>query len=305
VIDSAALASRTLAKRRAAEPRVRGCVDASTVEAFQRDGAVCIRQLLTAEEMSILRDGIDANLAHPSPRAKVASAADDPGLFIEDFCCWPDNSNYQRTIFETPLAQTAALLMRSTTSRLYHDHMLTKEGGTRQATPWHQDQPYYNVEGFQNCSMWIAVDPVARHSTLEFVAGSHRGPWLMPRSFMDKAAKWFPEGSLADLPNVDAQRDQHRILGWELAPGDVVCFHMLALHAAAGVDIGRRRRVFSLRFLGDDMRHAPRRWTTSPEFPGLAEQLAPGAPMDHALFPLLWEISPSPPRGRERGEGAT
>jgi hypothetical protein len=35
------------------------------------------------------------------------------------------------------------------------------------------------------------------------------------------------------------------------------------------------------------MRHAPRRWKTSPDFPGLAEQLAAGAPMDHALFPLL------------------
>jgi ectoine hydroxylase-related dioxygenase (phytanoyl-CoA dioxygenase family) len=289
MIDSAALAKRTLALRQAAAPRVRECVDEPTVATYQTDGAVCIRGLLSAAQVDVLREGIDANLARPSPRAKVASAADDPGRFIEDFCCWQESPHYQRAIFETPLAQTAALLMRSRTARLYHDHMLTKEPGTRQPTPWHQDQPYYNVEGFQNCSMWIPVDPVARHSTLEFVAGSHRGPWLMPRSFMDKQAKWFPEGSLADLPDVDAHREQMRILGWELAPGDVVCFHMLALHAAAGVDAGRRRRVFSLRFLGDDARHAPRRWVTSPEFPGLAEQLPAGAPMDHPLFPLLWE----------------
>ncbi|MEQ1804135.1 MAG: phytanoyl-CoA dioxygenase family protein [Burkholderiaceae bacterium] len=289
MIDSAALAARTLALRQGASARVRERVDETSVNAYQVDGAVCIRGLLSADEVAILRAGIDANLAQPSPRAKVASQADDPGLFIEDFCCWQDNPHYQRIIFETPLAQTAARLMQSTTARLYHDHMLTKEAGTRQPTPWHQDQPYYNVEGLQNCSMWIPVDPVARHSTLEFVAGSHRGPWLMPRSFMDKQAKWFPEGSLADLPDVDAQRDRHRILGWELAPGDVVCFHMLALHAAAGVDAGRRRRVFSLRLLGDDVRHAPRRWITSPEFAGLPEELAAGAPMHHPLFPLLWE----------------
>ncbi len=304
MIDGTALAKRTLALRQAASARVLERVDAQTIEAYQTDGAVCIRGLLSAAEVEILREGIDANLAAPSPRAKVASLGDDPGLFIEDFCCWPDNPHYQRAIFETPLAQTAAHLMRSRSARLYHDHMLTKEPGTRQPTPWHQDQPYYNVEGFQNCSMWIPVDPVARHSTLEFVAGSHRGPWLMPRSFMDKQAKWFPEGSLADLPDVDAQRGQTRILGWELAPGDVVCFHMLALHAAAGVDAGQRRRVFSLRFLGDDVRHAPRRWVTSPEFPGLAEQLPAGAPMDHALFPLLWDdpraLTPSPQPAGER-----
>jgi ectoine hydroxylase-related dioxygenase (phytanoyl-CoA dioxygenase family) len=305
MIDSAALALKTLPRRRAESARVRGLVTDATVAAYQADGAVCVRGLLSPAQVEILREGIDANLARPSPRAKVASLAGDPGLFIEDFCCWQENPHYQRAIFESPLAQTAALLMQSRSARLYHDHMLTKEPGTRQKTPWHQDQPYYNVEGFQNCSMWIPVDPVARHSTLEFVAGSHRGPWLMPRSFMDKQAKWFPEGSLANLPDVDAERESHRVLGWQLEPGDVVCFHMLALHAAAGVDAGRRRRVFSLRFLGDDARHAPRRWVTSPEFPGLAEQLPAGAAMDHALFPLLWDESsaatPAPPLAAESG----
>jgi ectoine hydroxylase-related dioxygenase (phytanoyl-CoA dioxygenase family) len=167
--------------------------------------------------------------------------------------------------------------------------MLTKEPGTRAPTPWHQDQPYYNVEGTLNCSLWIPVDPVRRHSTLEFVAGSHRGPWLMPRSFMDHQAKWFPEGSLADLPDIEGTRAHQPILGWALEPGDVVCFHMLALHAAGGVDGDRRRRVFSVRFLGDDMRHAPRQWLTSPDFPGLAEELPADAPMDHPLFPVLWK----------------
>ena len=179
--------------------------------------------------------------------------------------------------------------MQSRTVRLYHDHMLTKEPGTRQRTPWHQDQPYYNVEGRQNISFWIAVDPVRRHSTLEFVAGSHRGPWLMPRSFMDQQARWFPEGSLQDLPDIEAARERFPIIGWAVEPGDVIAFHMLSLHASAGVDGDTRRRVFSVRMLGDDATHAPRAWVTSPPFPGLAERLPAGAPMhDDALFPLLW-----------------
>ena len=174
---------------------------------------------------------------------------------------------------------------------LYHDHMLTKEPGTRQATPWHQDQPYYYVDGTQNVSFWIPVDPVRRHSTLDFVAGTHKGPWLMPRTFMGREARWFPAGSLAELPDIDADIDTERarwpILGWALEPGDVVAFHMLALHASAGVDGDVRRRVFSARYLGDDIRHAPRRWKTSPEFPGLADKLPAGASMANARFPLL------------------
>jgi ectoine hydroxylase-related dioxygenase (phytanoyl-CoA dioxygenase family) len=66
--------------------------------------------------------------------------------------------------------------MGSTQVRFFHDHVLVKERGTVQRTPWHQDIPYYNVEGRQNVSMWIPVDPVPRGVTLEFVVGSHLGP---------------------------------------------------------------------------------------------------------------------------------
>src|SRR5579863_965317 len=205
----------------------------SEIADFQRDGAVCLRQLIRPVEIELLRRGIDANLATPSCRAKVASRPEDPGSFIEDFCTWQENEAYRQFIFHTGIGAAAALLMRSGTARLYHDHMLTKESGTRQRTPWHQDQPYYNIDGRQNCSFWIPVDPVSRAATLELVAGSHTGPWYMPRSFMDAQAKWFPEGSLRDLPDIDSHPEQHRILGWELEAGDAVCFHMLTLHAAA------------------------------------------------------------------------
>ena len=48
----------------------------------------------------------------------------------------------------------------------------------------------------------------------------------------------------------------------------------------------------SIRFLGDDMVHAPRRWVTSPPFDGLDDELATGATLDHPLFPVLWERTP-------------
>ena len=204
-----------------------GLVDDAAVEAYQRDGAICLRGLLNAEELATLRAGIDANLAAPSPRAKVASRDDDPGLFIEDFCCWQENEHYRRFIHAAPLAPVAARLTGSRSVRLYHDHMLVKEPGTTKRTPWHQDQPYYNIEGRQTCSFWIPVDPIDRASTLEFVAGSHLGPWLMPRSFRDQQARWFPEGSLGELPDIEADRDRLPILGWALDPGDVVAFNML------------------------------------------------------------------------------
>lgn len=255
---------------------------------FWADGAVCVRGAFSAEQIELARRAIEANLADLSPFAKRASTTDD-GAFIEDFCSWQRIPELEHFIRTTPVAEIAAeLLATSDTVRLYHDHVLVKEPGTRQRTPWHQDLPYYNVAGRLNVSMWIPVDPVPRESTLEFVRGSHRGPWYMPRTFLDGQAKWFPEGSLAELPDVDADPERFPVIGWELEPGDAVCFHMLTLHAAGGVSGSRRRRVLSLRFLGDDMVHAVRPWVTSPPFPGLADELADGAALDHPLFPVLW-----------------
>ena len=108
-------------------------LDETLVEAFQADGAVVLRGLLGAGELELLEKGIDENLARPSPRAKVASTPDDPGFFVEDFCCWQENEAYRRVIFESALGEVGARLMRSTTARLFHDHMLTKEPGTRRA----------------------------------------------------------------------------------------------------------------------------------------------------------------------------
>jgi len=257
---------------------------------FWRDGAVCVRGAFAPEQVELARDAIDAVLADLSPFAKRASAADD-GAFVEDFCNWQRIPAMEAFIRTSPAAAIAGELMGATRVRLYHDHVLVKEPGTRQRTPWHQDIPYYDVDGRQNISMWCPVDPVSRASTLELVAGTHLGPWYMPRSFLDGQAKWFPDGSLAELPDIAGDPDRFRIIGWELEPGDAVFFHMLTLHGSAGVEGPNRRRVLSVRFLGDDMVHAPRQWVTSPPFPGLEDELPAGAPLDHPLFPVLWEAA--------------
>jgi ectoine hydroxylase-related dioxygenase (phytanoyl-CoA dioxygenase family) len=264
-----------------------GVVDAGTVEAFRRDGAVVVRGLFTSDEVATVERGIERNLAEPGPMFKVASLDDDPGSFVEDFCSWQRIDEFRTIAFESRAADVAGALMGSDVVRLFHDHVLVKEPGTRQETPWHQDQPYYNVEGVQNASMWMPVDPVAPESTLEFLAGSHAQGWLMPRTFMDNEAKWFPEGTLAELPDIENRREDFDILGWSLQPGDCVFFHMLTLHHAYGVPGSNRRRAFSLRFLGDDAVHAPRPWRTSPQFDGLDAELPAGSPMDHPLFPVL------------------
>ena len=261
------------------------------IETYRRDGCVVLRGVVSSHEVDLLRTGIDAVLGAPSPRAKVASSPDDPGKFVEDFCTWRDQPAFSDFLASTSLGRVAAQLTESSTIRLYHDHVLVKEARTRQRTPWHQDQPYYDVEGRQNVSFWIPVDPVGITTCLELVAGTHHGPWLMPRSFLTKEAKWFPEGSLTELPDIDADRASFDIRSWSLEPGDAIAFHMLTVHGAPGVDGAGRRRVFSLRVLGDDMVYAPREWVCSPDFSlvfGDDDTRRRGEPLSGPWFPQLY-----------------
>lgn len=270
------------------------------VAQFETDGAVCVRRAFADSQIGVIRGVVEDMLADPGPNGQTASRPGQPAFF-EDFCNWQRYPALLDVVTASGLAETCGRLMRSSTVRLYHDHVLVKEPGAQQRTPWHQDQPFYNVEGRQNVSAWIPVDPVSRDTTLEFVAGSHTGVWYLPTTFLDEQAKWFPAGSLAPVPPIDDERDRRRILGWALEPGDVVLFHMLTLHAAAGNSMTHPRRALSLRFLGDDAVHAPRPWTTSPPFPGLDDELAAGAPMAHPLFPVVWEAAgSSAPRASHR-----
>ena len=258
----------------------------SVAAAFRRDGACVVRRLLDDDEVAELREGVERNLAEPSERAIEGGGDAGSGRFFEDFRNWTRIAPYESVIRRSRIGAVAAALMGSPTVRLHHDHLLVKEPGTTIRTPWHQDQPFYNIDGSDTVSFWIPLDPVPRESTLEFVAGSHATrTWYMPRSFFDDRPLVFDEGTFEEVPDVEADRGAHTILGWELEPGDAVAFNMLTLHAAAGSR--NRRRAFSVRLVGDDVRLAARPHATSPTFPELEGMLRHGDELDHSLFPRL------------------
>ena len=95
-------------------------ISETDIENYAKDGAVLIKNLFTPDEVSDLREGIDANISHPSSRAKVASIESDPGWFFEDFCNWQENLAFQRIIFESDISEVAAKLMCSEQVRLFH-----------------------------------------------------------------------------------------------------------------------------------------------------------------------------------------
>ena len=255
-------------------------VTQADIATYQADGVVLVRGLF-ADHVDTLRAGVARNMDQPGPYASNNEKAGETGRFFDDYCNWQRIPEFREVIETSDVADVARKLMQSETVQLFHDHVLVKEPGTSMATPWHQDGPYYFVQGQQTVSFWSPLDPV-RAATLRCVAGSHRWPKdVVPTRWVSEAA--FFEGDYIPVPDPDAEG--MRIVEFEMEPGDAVAFHFRTLHGARGNHSAARRRAFSLRLVGDDARYVDRPGPTSPPFPG--HGMTAGQRLREDWFPLL------------------
>ena len=260
------------------------------VEAFRRDGVAVLRGVLSAEWIAALASGVEYNRTNPSPWSHWYTNPDESVGFWTDYVTWQRVPQYRAAVFDSGLAHVAARLLPSDTARFFHEHVLVKEPGASERTPWHHDQPYYSVDGDQNVSMWIGLDPVPVDRTIRFLAGSHRWDrWFIPRKFVDHTPYAAEIDRYELLPDIDAMiaadPDTHRVVSFDTEPGDVIVFHYRTLHDAPGNSSAERRRAVSLRWVGDDARWAERPWQVSPPFE--PDGLAVGDELHDDRFPLV------------------
>ncbi len=254
------------------------------IEDYRRDGAVLIPGLFK-DWVDTLRDGIARNISEPGPYAAENLKEGEAGRFFDDYCNWQRIPEFGEVIEKSKAAETAAALMHSKRVQVFHDHVLVKEPGTSKPTPWHQDAPYYFIEGEQTVSFWVPVDPVAEAS-LRLIAGSHKWPKpVLPTKWLDEANFYPNEDDYIAVPNPDGEPDKYRVLEWPMQPGDAVAFHYKTLHGARGNLSDSRRRAFSLRLVGDDARFITRPGKTSPPFPG--HGMTDGDRLREDWFPLI------------------
>ncbi len=269
----------------AAAPPPAAGLPPETVAAFRRDGVVMLPGLFDAAWLDELRDSVERVMAAPGPLSDNLVTDPRKGKFYGEHFLWPRHAGFRRVAFDSPLPPLAAALMGSARVTLAWDQVFVKEPHTAAESHWHQDQPYAWLDGQQNCSFWIALDTVTIDSgAVEFVVGSHLwGQWFEPKSFHPD--RQYAAGDYAPMPDFGALRDQHRIVHFDMAPGDVLAFHLSVIHYAGGNATDRRRRGVSIRYAGDDATYAVRkRGPKLPRDPGLR----PGDPLGGDLFPQVW-----------------
>lgn len=254
------------------------------IAAYRRDGVVCLRGVLPDFWLDKMGRAIDATIKSPPKLVRAFSRQDEGftgGIFL-----WKQEAPYHDFVYRSPVSRLAQQAMGSRRVNCFFDHLLVKEPGCELPTPWHQDLPYWPLKGTQICSIWAPFDPVTRENAgLEFIAGSQEWPQDFKPQTISKGAIDGELSELEDPPDVEGNRDQYNIVGWDMMPGDVLLFHGRILHGAgANTSPDIRRRSLATRWTGDDITWDPKPWKLRILW---EDGLAPGDAMGGSLFPQI------------------
>lgn len=259
-------------------------ISQTTIDDFERDGVILIKGLFK-DWIEVFRAGIERNMADPGPDHHEYISEGEQGGFFGDYCNWKRIPEFVDAINNSDAAMVAAQLMNSKSVQVFHEHVLVKEPGTGMATPWHQDSPYYFVDGTQNVSFWCPLDPV-KEAALRCVSGSHKWEKPVLPERWSSGDGFFPEtDEYMPVPDPDSDPDKYQVCEWEMEPGDVVAFNYKTLHGSRGNNAQTRRRAFSLRLMGDDARYITRSGPCSPPFPG--HGMSDGERLREDWFPVI------------------
>jgi ectoine hydroxylase-related dioxygenase (phytanoyl-CoA dioxygenase family) len=266
-------------------------ISGAQLEAFRRDGVICLRNVVDKEKIERLRAAVDRDIASPGPRYYGYAGADGKGGFHGNQDLWLHDADFADHCLHSALPRLAGALLEANEVRLYFDHLFVKEPGAASPTPWHNDQPYWPIAGRQVVSFWLALDPVTADSgAVEYVRGSHMWDrWFQPRGFSDSKTginSYTQNPDYEPVPDIDGARGDYDIVTFDMQPGDALAFHALTLHGAGGnATADRRRRGYAVRYVGDDVRYDPRPGTTALL---LDDALSPGTALDLPRFPVVW-----------------
>jgi|TARA_B100001105_G_scaffold148266_1_gene118890 ectoine hydroxylase-related dioxygenase (phytanoyl-CoA dioxygenase family) len=257
---------------------------AEQVNSYKQNGALVVRDIFKPW-INVLREGFEKVLKNPGPHARENINKNENGRFFEDYCNWHRIPEFLRFVKESPAAQIVAEATNSKSIQVFHDHIFVKDPDTNKPTPWHQDMPYYCVDGEDTGSYWIPLDEVSKENTLKIILGSHKWSKLVQPTKWSNDKPWYKnETDFMDMPDIESIENE--IMVPDLKLGDAILFNFKTVHGAPGNNTKNQRRAFSMRFIGDDVRYIDREGETSPPFAGI--NLKVGDTLRTDWFPVVW-----------------
>ena len=270
------------------------------VETYHRDGVLLLPGMFDKDWIELLNKGLDANIEAPTRRSRIWYKDTSGRSMFYDHTAWQGIEEYRKFIFNSPAAQICGQLMRSTTINFFFDSVFVRSTGTQFETPWHQDEPYWSVEGYDACSIWMPLGPVKRKNALSFVPGSHRLKTvfkqynfgdLNPVRKKNVDQVDFSDIAEQEFPDINADPKRFGVVSWDMQAGDCIAFNGRTMHGGSGkLDDDCELRVFTTKWVGDDVRIKFRDCGMDPDHSAdmIEKNLKPGDRPGTNLYPRIW-----------------
>jgi len=270
------------------------------IDTYHRDGVLLLQNMFDKDWIELLDKGLDVNIKTPTRRSRIWHKDTSGHSMFYDHTAWQGIDEYKKFIFNSPAAQICGRLTGSTAINFFFDSVFVRSTGTQFETPWHQDEPYWSVEGYDACSIWMPLVPVKRKSSLSFVPGSHRLKTVFKQyNFGDLnpvRKKKVDQVDFSDIaeqefPDINANPEHFGVVSWDVEPGDCVVFNGRTMHGGSGkLDGDCDLRVFTTKWVGDDVRIKFRDCGMDPDLSSdmIEKGLKPGDRPDTDLYPRVW-----------------
>lgn len=271
------------------------------IEDYDRDGVVLMRGMFDTGWIELLDTGLENSRRNPTDRGAVWDRDDEGREMFYDSHAWLRVPEYERFVKESPCAELAGRLMGADAVNFFFDAVFCRSAGTQFRTPWHQDEPYWSVEGFQTCSIWMPLVSVPAESALAVVPGSHRWAKVFRQADFgdynadDTGNVLHSDFSMLkdapELPDIDAEPERYRPVSFDMAPGDALVFNARGIHGGSGrLAADRELRVFNTKWAGDDVRVVFKPWGMYPDHTSemTSVGLKPGDRLGTSMYPELW-----------------
>jgi ectoine hydroxylase-related dioxygenase (phytanoyl-CoA dioxygenase family) len=257
---------------------------------FSEDGVALIRGLF-ADRIEMLAGALEAARLNPSPMASFEKDSHNEVVFFSDFFTYRKNALIREIVWDRDVVNTVRQVAKSESLRIFHDHVLIKSGAAPE-TPWHQDRPYYLVDGPVSCSLWITPDQVPIHESLQFIRGSH----AIAREFSPVA---FRDGRIIQRQTQFEELDDEKlralqqlgVLCFHMEPGDALLFDNRILHKATRSDLPAARRALSIRYLGDGAHLTSNYVNATPPFDRMGLKVVDKGVLPEQWFPTVYPLT--------------
>ncbi|HTL51254.1 MAG TPA: phytanoyl-CoA dioxygenase family protein, partial [Planctomycetota bacterium] len=257
------------------------------VQSFRQNGFVHNVQIMTKEQVDVLRDGLEAIVTAKNGRESelIGAVKADPKKADSKLTYmqgpWLIDEAIHDLIFHPAITVKLTQLLDTPRVRFWHDQVFYKPAKTGGNVAWHQDYSYWQrSKPARHITCWIGLDDSRiENGCLQAVPGSHKWPLLDPTALMGDM-----EGLVTQLS--PEQRAQFKPTPLEQPCGTCSFHHDHTVHGSYPNNSDRPRRAIVLNFMADGVLADADDGNLMPGAPPIPA----GQPIQGDYFPLVIDL---------------